>query len=130
MISKTNVLIIQQDLNTIAKITEKCIEAGVCENNIFSVTEIDSAQRYLEIAGISYVIINADMYNFVIATVIEQFCEFYPIQVIITGSGHEQRTLRMMNDKFITFADSEEDIVEFLQKKTSGSDSYTNTGVN
>ena len=130
MISKTSVLIIQEDLNTIAEITEKCIEAGISEKNIFSVTEADSAQRYLEIAGISYVIIDANMYNFVIASVIEQFSEYFPIQTIITNSTLEQKTLRMMNDKSLTFIDSYDELAEVLHKRTSGIGVLPNTNAN
>ena len=130
MISKTSVLIIQEDLNIIAEITEKCIEAGISEKNIFSVTEADSAQRYLEIAGISYVIIDANMYNFVIASVIEQFSEYFPIQTIITNSTLEQKTLRMMNDKSLTFIDSYDELAEVLHKRTSGIGVLPNTNAN
>ena len=130
MISKTSVLIIQEDLNIIAEITEKCIEAGISEKNIFSVTEADSAQRYLEIAGISYVIIDANMYNFVIASVIEQFSEYFPIQTIITNSTLEQKTLRMMNDKSLTFIDSYVELAEVLHKRASGIGVLPNTNAN
>ena len=130
MISKTSVLIIQEDLNIIAEITEKCIEAGISEKNIFSVTEADSAQRYLEIAGISYVIIDANMYNFVIASVIEQFSEYFPIQTIITNSTLEQKTLRMMNDKSLTFIDSYDELAEVLHKRASGIGVLPNTNAN
>ena len=130
MISKTSVLIIQENLNTIAEITEKCIEAGISEKNIFSVTEAESAQRYLEIAGISYVIIDANMYNFVIASVIEQFSEYFPIQTIITNSTLEQKTIRMMNDKSLTFIDSYDELAEVLHKRASGIGVLPNTNVN
>ncbi len=130
MISKTSVLIIQENLNTIAEITEKCIEAGISEKNIFSVTEADAAERYLEIAGISYVIIDANMYNFVIASVIEQFSEYFPIQTIITNSTLEQRTLRMMNDKSLTFIDSYDELTEVLHKRSSGIGVLPNTNAN
>lgn len=130
MISKTSVLIIQENLNTIAEITEKCIEAGISEKNIFSVTEADAAERYLEIAGISYVIIDANMYNFVIASVIEQFSEYFPIQTIITNSTLEQRTLRMMNDKSLTFIDSYDELTEVLHKRASGIGVLPNTNAN
>ncbi len=130
MISKTSVLIIQENLNTIAEITQKCIEAGISEKNIFSVTEAESAQRYLEIAGISYVIIDANMYNFVIASVIEQFSEYFPIQTIITNSTLEQKTIRMMNDKSLTFIDSYDELAEVLHKRASGIGVLPNTNVN
>ncbi len=130
MINRTSVLIIQKDLNTIAEITEKCIEAGIYEKNIFSVTDAEAAQRYLEIAGISYIIIDAEMYNFVVASVIEQFCEYFPIQTIITNSTLEQRTLRMMNDKSLTFIDSYDELAEVLHKRASGMENFPNTGVN
>ena len=119
MINKTSVLIIQEDLNLIAEITAKCIEAGISEKNIFSVTEADSAERYLEIAGISYVIIDAEMYNFVMVSIIERFSEYFPIQIIITNSNTEQRTLRMVNDKSLTFINSCDELPEVLYKRTS-----------
>ena len=79
MINKTSVLLIQNDIKEITDITEKCIEAGICERNIFSVTEAESAERYLEIAGISYVIIDANLYNFVVSSTIDKFSEYFPI---------------------------------------------------
>ena len=127
MINKTNVLIIQEDLNLAAEITEKCIEAGISEKNIFSVTDADSAERYLEIAGISYVIIDAEMYNFVVASLIERFSEYFPIKILITGSNPEQRTLRMMSDKSLIFIDSYEELADVLCSRTGVYSDYSNT---
>lgn len=126
MINKTSVLIIQDDLNMTAEITEKCFEAGISERNIFSVTEADSAERYLEIAGISYVIIDADLYNYVVASVIEKFSEYFPIQTVITNSKPEQRTLRMLSDKTLTFIDSFEELPNILHRRNSTIISYPN----
>ena len=126
MINKTSVLLIQKDLNTTAELTKKCVEAGISEKNIFSVTEIESAERYLEIAGISYVIIDADMYNYVIASVIEKFSEYFPIQTVITNSKPEQRTLRMMNDRSLTFLDSFDVLEKILHRRNSAIISYPN----
>lgn len=126
MINKTSVLLIQEDLNTTAELTEKCLEAGISEKNIFSVTEADSAERYLEIAGISYVIIDADMYNYVVASVIEKFSEYFPIQTVITNSKPEQRTLRMMNDRSLTFLDSYDELANILHRRNSTIVSYPN----
>lgn len=86
MINKTTILLIQDDIQALSELTQKCLEAGISERNIFSVTETESAQRYLEIAGISYVIIDADMYNYVIASTISEFSEYFPIQTVITNA--------------------------------------------
>ena len=94
MINKTSILLIQDDIQALSSLTEKCLDAGISERNIFAVSEADSAQRYLEIAGISYVIIDAEMYNFVVASLIERFSEYFPIKILITGSNPEQRTIR------------------------------------
>ncbi len=120
MINKTSILLIENDMKSLGEITEKCLEAGVSERNIFSVNETDSAERYLEIAGISYVIINADLYNFVVASTIEKFSAYFPIQVIITGATAEQKTLRMMNDKSLTFLNSLEELPHLLSGRNSG----------
>lgn len=127
MINKTSVLIIQEDLNETALITEKCFEAGISEKNIFTVTESDSAERYLEIAGISYVIIDANMYNYVVEAIIDKFSEYFPIQTIITNSKPEQKTLRMMNNKTLTFVESYEEIPQILQKRSATIISYPAT---
>lgn len=127
MINKTNILIIQEDLSLAAEITEKCIEAGISEKNIFSVADADSAERYLEIAGISYVIIDAEMYNFVVASLIERFSEYFPIKILITGSSPEQRTLRMMSDKSLIFIDSYEELADVLCNRTGVYSNYSNT---
>ena len=91
MINKTTILLIQNDIQALSELTQKCLEAGISERNIFSVTETESAQRYLEIAGISYVIIDADMYNYVIASTISEFSEYFPIQTVITNAKPEQK---------------------------------------
>ncbi len=124
MINKTSVLLIQNNFQTISVLTEKCLEAGISEKNIFSVTEADSAERYLEIAGISYVIIDADMYNYVIATIIDKFSEYFPIQTVITNAKPEQKTLRMLNDKTLTFAASYDEIPDILHKRDTKIISY------
>ena len=124
MINKTSVLLIQNNFQTISVLTEKCLEAGISEKNIFSVTEADSAERYMEIAGISYVIIDADMYNYVIATIIDKFSEYFPIQTVITNAKPEQKTLRMLNDKTLTFAASYDEIPDILHKRDTKIISY------
>ncbi len=117
MINKTSVLLIQNNLQMLADITEKCIEAGISEKNIFSVTEAESAERYLEIAGISYVIIDASLYNYVIASVIEKFSDYFPIQVIITNSKSGQKTIRMVSNKTLTYTKSIKELADFLSKR-------------
>ena len=124
MINKTSVLLIQNDFQAISELTEKCLEAGISEKNIFSVTEADSAERYLEIAGISYVIIDADMYNYIVATIINKFSEYFPIQTVITNAKPEQRTLRMLNDKSLTFISSYDEIPDILHKRETKVISY------
>ncbi len=115
MINKTTVLLIQKDIKAVSELTEKCLETGICEKNIFAVSDADSAERYLEIAGISYVIVDADMYNYVVASIIEKFSEYFPIHTIITNAKPEQKTLRMMNDKSLTFINSYDEILDVVQ---------------
>ena len=124
MINKTSILLIQKDIKAISELTETCLEAGISERNIFSVTEAESAERYLEIAGISYVIVDADMYNFIVASVIEKFSSYFPIQTIITNAKPEQKTLRMMNDKSLIFVNSLEEIPELLYRRSTPVSSY------
>lgn len=114
MINKTTVLLIQKDIKAVSELTEKCLETGICEKNIFAVSDADSAERYLEIAGISYVIVDADMYNYVVASIIEKFSEYFPIHTIITNAKPEQKTLRMMNDKSLTFINSYDEILDVV----------------
>lgn len=124
MINKTSILLIQKDIRAISDLTERCLESGISERNIFSVTEIESAERYLEIAGISYVVIDADMYNYVIASIIDKFSEYFPIQTIITNAKSEQKTLRMMNDKSLVFVNSSEKLTEILCRRSTRIVSY------
>ena len=118
MINKTTILLIQNNLKTISDLTERCIDAGICEKNIFSVSDAESAERYLEIAGVSYVIIDADLYQYVIASIIEKFSEYFPIQTIITNAKQQQMTLRMLNDKSLTFLKSSDDLYNVLHSNT------------
>ena len=124
MINKTNILLIQKDIVAISELTAKCLESGISERNIFSVTEIESAERYLEIAGISYVVIDADMYNYVVASVIEKFSEYFPIQTVINNAKPEQKTLRMMNDKSLVFINSLDELPELLYRRNTQVVSY------
>lgn len=125
MINKTSVLLIQNDFGAISELTEKCIESGICERNIFSVTEAESAERYLEIAGISYVIVDADSYNYVVASIIEKFSQYFPIQTIITNAKPQQMTLRMLNDKSLTFLKSKEELPQILSSGTKAIYAYS-----
>lgn len=127
MINKTTILLIQNDIQALSELTQKCLEAGISERNIFSVTETESAQRYLEIAGISYVIIDADMYNYVIASTISEFSEYFPIQTVITNAKPEQKTLRMMSDKSLTFLNCVDDLPALLQEPSFRGVSYTSS---
>ena len=115
MINKTTVKKKKKDIKAVSELTEKCLETGICEKNIFAVSDADSAERYLEIAGISYVIVDADMYNYVVASIIEKFSEYFPIHTIITNAKPEQKTLRMMNDKSLTFINSYDEILDVVQ---------------
>lgn len=117
MINKTTVLLIQNDLMRLSELSEKCLEAGICDRNIFSVSETESAERYLEIAGVSYVIIDADLFNFVIADTINKFSEYFPIQTVITNAKPEQKTLRMLSDKSLTFLNSGDELADILRGK-------------
>lgn len=116
MLNKTTVLLIQDDIQRLSELTQKCVEFGISERNVFSVTETDSAERYLEIAGISYVIIDADLYNYVVASTINKFSEYFPIKTVITNAKPEQKTLRMMNDKSLIFIDTFDELSEILQR--------------
>lgn len=118
MINKTSILLINDNLQAIANITEKCLEAGIEERNIFSINETESTERYLEIAGISYVIIDANMYNYLVAETINKFSEYFPIQTIIIKENPEQKTLRMLNDKSLSFVNSIDEIPDILIGKT------------
>ena len=116
MINRLSVLLIQDDIKAIADITAVCLDAGISERHIFSVSEADSAERYLEIAGISCVVVDASLYNYVVSSTIEKFSQYFPIQTIITNAKPQQMTLRMMNDKSLTFLKSKEELLEILSR--------------
>lgn len=110
MITRKSVLLIQNDIKAVAEYTEKCVESGVSERNIFAVSDAESAERYLEIAGISHVIVDANLYNFMVASIVEKFSEYFPIQTIITDAKPEQKTLRMLSDKSLTYVNAPEEL--------------------
>lgn len=114
MINRLSVLLIQDDIKAIADITAVCLDAGISERHIFSVSEADSAERYLEIAGISCVVVDASLYNYVVSSTIEKFSQYYPIKTVITNAKPEHKTLRMLNDKSLTFVDTEEELVSAI----------------
>ena len=108
--TRKSVLLIQDDIKSIAEYTEKCVESGISERNIFAVSDAESAERYLEIAGISHVIVDANLYNFVVSSIVEKFSEYFPIQTIITNAKAEQKTLRMLSDKSLTYVSTPEEL--------------------
>ena len=114
MINRISVLLIQDDIKTIADITAVCLDAGISERHIFSVSEADSAERYLEIAGISCVVVDASLYNYVVSSTIEKFSQYYPIKTVITNAKPEHKTLRMLNDKSLAFVDTKEELVNAI----------------
>ena len=114
MLNRLSVLLIQDDIKAVADITAVCLDAGISERHIFSVAEADSAERYLEIAGISCVVVDASLYNYVVSSTIEKFSQYYPIKTVITNAKPEHKTLRMLNDKSLTFVDTEEELVSAI----------------
>ena len=114
MINRLSVLLIQDDIKAIADITAVCLDAGISERHIFSVADADSAERYLEIAGISCVVVDAGLYNYVVSSTIEKFSQYYPIKIVITNAKPEHKTLRMLNDKSLTFVDTAEELVNAI----------------
>ena len=111
---RKSVLLIQNDIKAIAEYTEKCVMSGISERNIFAVSDAESAERYLEIAGISHVVVDANLYNFMVASIIEKFSEYFPIQTIITNAKAEQKTLRMLSDKSLTYVNNPEELTNAL----------------
>lgn len=108
--TRKSVLLIQNDIRAIAEYTEKCVESGISERNIFAVSDAESAERYLEIAGISHVVVDANLYNFMVSSVVEKFSKYFPIQTIITNAKAEQKTLRMLSDKSLTYVSTPEEL--------------------
>lgn len=119
MISKKSVLLIQNNIKSLSQITQACINCGVSEKNIFSVTETESAERYLEIAGISYVIIDAGLYNYAVESVINKFSDYFPITVIVNNCEESQKTLRMMSNKNLLFMDDIEELGSLLNNRAN-----------
>lgn len=114
MINRLSVLLIQDDIKAVADISAVCLDAGISERHIFSVVDADSAERYLEIAGISCVVVDASLYNYVVSSTIEKFSQYYPIRTVITNAKPEHKTLRMMNDKSLAFVDTSEELVNAI----------------
>ena len=67
------------------------------------------------------------MYNYVIASTISEFSEYFPIQTVITNAKPEQKTLRMMSDKSLTFLNCVDDLPALLQERSFRGVSYTSS---
>lgn len=118
MLSKRSVLLIQNDIKTLSELTQECINCGISEKNIFSVTEPESAERYLEIAGISHIIVDAELYNVIVEAAVEKFSEYFPITVIINNADEKTKTLRMLSNKSLLYLNDMSELDSYLRPKT------------
>lgn len=103
MSNKNTILLIQNNIKTLSELIQECINCGISEQDIYSVTEPESAERYMEIAGISHIIVDAGLYNVVVEAAVEKFSEYFPITVIITNADETNKTIRMLSDKSLRY---------------------------
>ncbi len=129
MLNKRAVLLIQNNLKTLSELTQECINCGISERNIYSVTEPESAERYLEIAGISHIIVDAELYNVVVEAAVEEFSQYFPITVIINNADEKNKTLRMLSNKSLLYLNDISRLGSYLRPKVVNMYQYTSQAI-
>lgn len=129
MLNKRSILLIQDDIKTLSELTQECINCGISEKNIFSVTEPESAERYLEIAGISHVIVDAELYNVIVEAAVEKYSEYFPITVILNNADEKSKTLRMISNKSLLYLNDISELESYLATKTVSMYQYKNQAI-
>ncbi len=129
MLNKRSVLLIQNNIKTLSELTQECINCGISERNIYSVTEPESAERYLEIAGISHIIVDAELYNVIVEAAVEEFSEYFPITVIINNADEKNKTLRMLSNKSLLYLNDISRLESYLRPKAVNMYQYTSQAI-
>ena len=129
MLNKRSVLLIQNNIKTLSELTQECINCGISERNIYSVTEPESAERYLEIAGISHIIVDAELYNVIVEAAVEEFSEYFPITVIINNADEKNKTLRMLSNKSLLYLNDISRLESYLRPKAVNMYQYTSQDI-
>lgn len=129
MLNKRSVLLIQNNIKTLSELTQECINCGISERNIYSVTEPESAERYLEIAGISHIIVDAELYNVIVEAAVEEFSEYFPITVIINNADEKNKTLRMLSNKSLLYLNDISRLESYLRPKAVNMYQYASQAI-
>lgn len=105
--TNSGVLLVQNDLKKIVSFAEKCINAGVNEEDIYATVYAEDITRFLKTKGISTIIIDSEQYNLDSATVIKNFSQESHLQLLLVTPNKMKKTLRMLMDKNIKYINSE-----------------------
>lgn len=124
MLNKKSILIIQKNIKTLSELTQECLNCGISEKNIFSINDPESAERYLEIAGISHIIVDAELYNVIIESTVEKYSEYFPITVILNNINEKTKTLRMLSNKSLLYLNDISELKPYLASKPVNMNQY------
>lgn len=100
-------LLVQNDLNKIVELAQKCVEAGIDETNVLATVYPEDISRFLNTKNISTIIIDADLYNLNSASVIKNYSLQKDIKVLLLTSKMSKKTIRMMMDKNLKYISEE-----------------------
>jgi len=92
------VLIVCEKIEEQSLLIEKCLDAGVLEDNIFNHSSIFNLKEALN-GEISHIIINARLYNYLVVSVLDKFVEEKKLAVLIYHGDDEHKTIRLITDE-------------------------------
>ncbi len=95
--SDKSVLIICESITSQALLTEKCIDAGVKEENIFHHNSIFNIQEIM-CDELTHVIIDACLYNYFVFSVLDKYINESDLSILIYHGEDGLKTIRLITD--------------------------------
>ena len=92
------VLIVCEKIDEQSLLIEKCLDAGVLEDNIFNHNSIFNIKEALN-GEISHIIINARLYNYFVFSVLDKFVAEKRLSILIYHGDDEHKTIRLITDE-------------------------------
>ncbi|MDD3237156.1 MAG: hypothetical protein PHV37_03575 [Candidatus Gastranaerophilales bacterium] len=100
-------LLIRDDLKKIVNFSDKCVNAGIVEDDIFATIYPNDIYKYLKNGLVSTIVIDSELYNLEIATKIKAYSETHNMQLVLITKNKAKRTIRMLMDRNIKYINPE-----------------------
>ena len=91
------VLIVSDKIDEQAFLIGKCIDAGIKETNIMQVNSIFEIEKLIS-NSLTHIIIDANLYNYFVANILEKYIDSKLISVFIFHSKNGAKTIRLITD--------------------------------